>query len=110
MVAVKVTLTFSATGISISVDQEPVNLAASGDHDVEWTLDDTSYGLGWTFASHGIDIKAPATVFKNKKGSGNGKKHGWKSLTFDGARYRYTINLENLDTGAQLIWDPTIMN
>jgi hypothetical protein len=110
MFAVTVTLTFPHYGITVTVSDEPVPLRAKGDPDVEWTLDDTSYNLGWRFASHGIDIKAPPTVFKNKKGSGNGKKHGWKSMTFDNVTYRYTINLENLDTGDQLTWDPTIMN
>jgi len=108
MIAVKVTLTASATGISISVDKEPIQLG--GDPDIEWTLDDASYAAGWTFASRGIDIKAPSTAFKNKKGSANGKKHGWKSVNSDGNKYKYTINLENLDSGTQLTWDPFIVN
>jgi hypothetical protein len=97
MVAVKVTVTFSATGIAISVDQEPINLSGSEDQDVEWTLDDTSYGLGWRFASRSIDIKAPR-VFRIRKVRAM-ERTGWKSLTFDGQTYRYTINVENLDTG-----------
>jgi hypothetical protein len=110
MITVTVTLTFPANGISIAVDQEPVNLAASGDPDVEWSLDAASYSLGWRFANKGVDIKAPASVFKNNNGSSNGKKHGWTSLHFDGKTYKYTINVENPTNGAALTWDPTIKN
>jgi hypothetical protein len=111
MVTVTVALTFPSNGaITITVDPEPVPLGSSGDRDIEWILDDTTYGLGWRFASRGVEVKAPKTVFKNKHGSGNGKKHGWKSLTHDNQTYKYSINLENPDTEDQLTWDPTIMN
>ena len=112
-VAVTITLTENATGISISVSREPINLQNELDEvEIEWELADAAYAAGWTFASQGIDIKAPAVVFKNKKGLSLGKKHRWKRHPNhrDGNEYKYTINVENLDKGTKLTWDPFILN
>jgi hypothetical protein len=111
MANAKITVNDTGTGaISITVDPEPFNISGtSADFDFEWTLDTSTASAGWTFASKGIDIKGPASVFKDRGPSTDKKTHGWKRKSIDNVKYKYTIKVENAD-GTTLTWDPHVVN
>jgi len=101
-----VSLTANKKAVSISVDQEPVDLSSLLDQDdVTWELTDSE---GWAFMATGVDIKGHGNKFQDKGGSGGGKKHGWTRKARDNRTYRYTINVT--DGTSVLNWDPSIAN
>ena len=116
MPTVYVTVTMDPIGagktISISVDQDPVDISnESNDADVtiEWQLVNSA---GWDFVhTHkGIDIHASTTKFKNNGSTNNWQKHSCvrNKNQKDGNDYKYTISVTDGKTTAT--WDPWMRN
>lgn len=105
-VQVMVSMTADNKTMSISVDQEPVDLRNLLDEDdISWEL--VNSGV-WNFVASGIVIKNHGNKFRDKGGSGAGKKHGWVRKNRDHQRYRYAISVT--DGTTTLTWDPSILN
>ncbi len=116
MPTVYVTVTETVTGagkaISISVDQDPVDISKERpdvDVTISWELVNSE---GWDFihTHKGIDVDAPAAKFNNRGSTHNWKKHGVvrNKNQQDGNDYQYTISVTDGKTTAT--WDPWIRN
>lgn len=103
---VQVTVHTKGTSHSVTVDPDPVDIAAGVRGPIQWQITNPA-AEGWKFERQGIDIVSPGTEFDHPTGGGT-RVFTWNNNHTKPGNYKYTVRVENNTAKAKL--DPSIVN
>jgi hypothetical protein len=103
---VNVTVSAQGGAYSVTVDPDPVRIAAGVHGPIQWKITNAA-SEGWNFRTKGIDITNPGTEFDHPTGGGQ-RVFTWNNNHTRQGQYKYAVRVENGTAQADI--DPTIMN